>query len=191
MRSCGNFFCPNLIHSWPLLIRAPMEPRTAESSRPGLRGGLHQMVRRSMRALLEKRIPDLEVGTRLGLAVSAVTWVPCALLIALSRFAPWPPHWLEAVVLFGLPAACIPVFALQASSRWRNHWWAGTGCPGGVLVPSVTVHDCKWPVDSRVSQRAALRLRLNYWPTVTSPGLLIVAPGPTSLTPCVAKVTGL
>ena len=77
-----------------------------------------------MRALLE-RIPDLEVGTRLGLAVSAVTLVPCALLIALSRFAPWPPHWLEAVVLFGLPAACIPVFALQASTKWRNHWWAG------------------------------------------------------------------
>ena len=70
-------------------------------------------------------IPVLEAGTRLGLAVSAVTQVPCALLIALSRFATWQPHWLEAVVLFGLPAACVPVFALQASSRWRNHWWAG------------------------------------------------------------------
>ena len=77
-----------------------------------------------MRAILE-RIPVLEVGTRLGLAVSAVTLVPCALLIALSRFAPWQPHWLEAVVLFGLPVASVPVFALQASSRWRNHWWAG------------------------------------------------------------------
>ena len=70
-------------------------------------------------------IPVLEAVTRLGLAVSAVTLVPCALLIALSRFATWQPHWLEAVVLFGLPAACVPVFALQASSRWRNHWWAG------------------------------------------------------------------
>ena len=37
-------------------------------------------------------IPVLEVGTRLGLAVLAVTLVSCALLIALSRFAPWPPH---------------------------------------------------------------------------------------------------
>ena len=70
-------------------------------------------------------IPVLEAGTRLGLAVSAVTLVPCALLIALSRFATWQPHWLEAVVLFGLPAACVPVFALQAGPRWRNHWWAG------------------------------------------------------------------
>ena len=70
-------------------------------------------------------IPVVEVSTRLGLAVSAVTLVPFALLIALSRFAPWQPHWLEAVVLFGLPVACVPVFALQASSRWRNHWWAG------------------------------------------------------------------
>ncbi|MCY3872693.1 MAG: type IV secretory system conjugative DNA transfer family protein [Rhodobacteraceae bacterium] len=77
-----------------------------------------------MRPILEG-IPVLEVSTRLGLAVSAVTLVPCALLIALSRFAPWPPHWLEAVVLFGLPVACVPVFALQASSTWRNHWWAG------------------------------------------------------------------
>ena len=69
--------------------------------------------------------PILEVGTRLGLAVSAVTLVPGALLVALARFAPWPPHWLEAVVLFGLPVACVPVFALQASSKWRHHWWAG------------------------------------------------------------------
>ena len=69
--------------------------------------------------------PILEAGTRLGLAVSAVTLVPSALLVALSRFASWPPHWLEAVVLFGLPVACVPVFALQASSRWRHHWWAG------------------------------------------------------------------
>ena len=69
--------------------------------------------------------PILEVGTRLGLAVSAVTLVPGALLVALARFAPWQPHWLEAVVLFGLPVACVPVFALQASSKWRHHWWAG------------------------------------------------------------------
>ena len=69
--------------------------------------------------------PILEVGTRLGLAVSAVTLVPGALLVALARFAPWPPHWLEAVVLFGLPVACVPVFALQANSKWRHHWWAG------------------------------------------------------------------
>ena len=60
-----------------------------------------------------------------GLAVSAVTLVPGALLVALARFAPWPPHWMEAVVLFGLPAACVPVFALQAGSKWRHHWWAG------------------------------------------------------------------
>ena len=37
-------------------------------------------------------IPVLEAGTWLGLAVSAVTLVPCALLIALSRFATWKPH---------------------------------------------------------------------------------------------------
>ncbi|MDE2773167.1 MAG: type IV secretory system conjugative DNA transfer family protein [Gemmatimonadota bacterium] len=67
----------------------------------------------------------LDIAVRLVLAASVLTVVPFALLTALVQYAPWSAHWLEPIVLAGLPAASIPVFASPAAAGHRRHWWAG------------------------------------------------------------------
>ena len=58
-------------------------------------------------------------------AAGVVTIVPFALLTALAWFAWWPPHWLEPIVLFGLPVMCIPWMARSMPPAYRRHMWGG------------------------------------------------------------------
>ena len=59
------------------------------------------------------------------LAAGILTVVPFALLTALAWFAWWPPHWLEPVLLFGLPTVSIPWLARTVPPALRRHWWGG------------------------------------------------------------------
>ena len=55
--------------------------------------------------------------------VALSTLVPCAILTALARWATWPPHWLEPILLAGLPgcmAMCVGIYS-RSSTRW---YWA-------------------------------------------------------------------
>ncbi len=71
----------------------------------------------------QTRTPVASASAALILAAGVLTVVPFALLTALAWFAWWPPHWLEPVLLFALPAVSIPWLARTAPPALRRHWW--------------------------------------------------------------------
>ena len=62
---------------------------------------------------------------RWSAAVLALIGAPYAGFTALVHHAPWPAHWVEPVVLFVLPAACIPLLAGNLNPRSGPRTWAG------------------------------------------------------------------
>ncbi len=68
---------------------------------------------------------EASASAALILAAGVVTVVPFALLTALAWLAWWPPHWLEPIILLGLPVMSIPWLAQSIQAAYRRHMWRG------------------------------------------------------------------